>query len=194
MINIDITLRSLTLLSYLVWEIFWLITGKKTDISKPKKVKTTKKRIFERTIYRLVWILLILQLLGLQILKINNNTVIQLTGIILVFTGLLVLISSRYELGNNWTHGAEYQIKKEHKLVTSGIYGFIRHPIYLGIILVYTGGEMVAQSYLWLLFFLILLISAYIQGKREEELLLNYFGNKYELYVGKTKMLIPFFL
>lgn len=67
----------------------------------------------------------------------------------------------------------------------------LQYPIYLGLILAIIGGELVAQSYLFLLGFL-LFFTSYLQGKREEKILYAHFGKEYMEYKQKTKMLIPF--
>jgi protein-S-isoprenylcysteine O-methyltransferase Ste14 len=92
----------------------------------------------------------------------------------------------------NWAHGGEYQVKNNQELVTIGIYRYIRHPIYLGVMLAYGGGQIVAGSYLSMVFLVLFTYSSIVQAKKEEKLLLQHFGQEYEDYMRKTKMLIPF--
>ena len=78
--------------------------------------------------------------------------------------------------------------------MASGIYRYIRHPIYLGLTLSWIGAEMVVGSYLCVSLFALFLVF-YIQGKREENnFLRSSFADEYHAYMKHTKMLIPFVL
>lgn len=191
---LDIELRAVTIISFIYRKVYWQSMEKYADREKPKMRTITKNERIEHIIYRLLWILPGLQLLGLQIFPFPHNIMIQIAGFILVITGLIIGISARKKLGTNWTHGAEHQIKKNQQLITTGIYYYIRHPIYFSIILSIAGAEIVAESYLSILFLFFLILSSYFQGRREEKILLEHFGNKYEIYKQKTKMLIPFII
>jgi protein-S-isoprenylcysteine O-methyltransferase Ste14 len=120
----------------------------------------------------------------------KNNLSLYI-GFIFVCIGVGISIRARIDLGHNWAHAAEYQIKKDHELVTNGIYHAIRHPIYVGLLLALTGAALVAQSYTALIFFVIGGIGAYIQAKKEETILNDHFGSKYKTYMKKSYMFIP---
>lgn len=121
-----------------------------------------------------------------------ENTAIQLLGFILVILGCTEAIIGRHALGNNWTMSYEYQIKKEHRLIIKGIYKYVRHPIYGGLMVAITGAFIVAKTYLFIpiLFFQIIIMTYF--AKREENLLIGHFGKKYVEYIKKSKMFIPF--
>jgi len=134
-----------------------------------------------------------IQIAGLQILPIPERYAFfsQIVGILLLLSGFFICVIARRSLGANWVYGYEYQIKQKQTLVTTGIYRTIRHPIYVGLFLVYIGGELVAQSMLWMSF-LVLIVPLYLQAKREEKILRRYFGESYEIYKKRTSMFIPF--
>ena len=115
-------------------------------------------------------------------------------GFALVVVGISLSVMARNELGANWAHSAEFQIKEKHELVTTGVYKWIRHPIYTGLSLAYIGGALVAGSMLAGLYAVLLLSSSYVMGLREETILLDYFGDEYEEYVEHSWMLVPFLL
>jgi protein-S-isoprenylcysteine O-methyltransferase Ste14 len=77
-------------------------------------------------------------------------------------------------------------------LVRSGIYGYIRHPLYCSIFLFGTGVMLKdpgpAQSVLGV----INLIAVWITAKIEEREMLEKFGDEYRAYMKETKMFIPF--
>jgi protein-S-isoprenylcysteine O-methyltransferase Ste14 len=78
------------------------------------------------------------------------------------------------------------------KLVTSGLYRYIRHPMYGSLLLLGLG--MFLKSFTWLSLILILIISValFITCKVEEKEMLKKFGDEYQAYTGKTKMFIPY--
>jgi protein-S-isoprenylcysteine O-methyltransferase Ste14 len=142
----------------------------------------------------ILWALLGMQLLGLSLFPFPYGMVAQCVGFVMAFTGVVISVMGRRELGLNWAHGGEYQVKNNQELVTIGIYRYIRHPIYLGVMLAYVGGQIVAGSYLSILFLILFVYSSVVQAKKEEKLLLHYFGKQYEDYMQNTKMLIPYIL
>jgi protein-S-isoprenylcysteine O-methyltransferase Ste14 len=175
-----------------LWEGYWLIMAQIAKKEKPKSKPLTPKSLIEFTIHFLLGMILVVQLLGLKILSFPDNNLVQITGLLILVAGIAIAVSARIVLASNWTEAAEYQIKKGHELVITGIYRYIRHPIYFGLMVVYTGGLIVSQTYLFIPFFFILFYFAYSRGKREEKILMARFGGKYVDYLKSSKMLIPF--
>ena len=193
-ITFDFLFRILTIFLILAREFYWIITER---IANQEKPKTTGKPIKlyqrpRRLVFPIIQIILFLQLLGWQVFPFGEQVfIVQLIGFVLALSGVGIAISARRELGLNWAPGAEYQIKKKQELVTTGIYKYVRHPIYLSGFLSITGAELVTQSYLALIGFM-LLIRGYWQGRLEEKLLISHFGNSYKTYMKRTKMFLPF--
>lgn len=179
----------LTILFFLIWQGYWIITERKADREKPKT--NTIDHWIEKYALRVVFFPVFIQLLGWKIFPVFFEG-IQIVGFFFVVLGITVSMSARMRLGSNWTHAADYQIKKQHVLVTEGVYRFIRHPIYTGLLLSLTGAELVAQSYLFLPVFIGMFMWSYTRGTREEKLLEEHFGNEYRFYKKRSKMLIPF--
>lgn len=82
-------------------------------------------------------------------------------------------------------------IQPEHRLVTTGIYGVIRHPSYLGLLVIALGWGLAfrAGSGIVLALFLVPVLLARIRA--EERLLCYYFGAAYETYRARTWCLVP---
>lgn len=116
----------------------------------------------------------------------------QTIGICLAIIAFAIGVMTRRELGGNWAHASDYQIKKKHELITTGVYRYIRHPIYTSISLFIVGCELVALSYLFLPLLLIVFAASYIQAKKEEKILLDHFGNTYKAYMMHSSMLLPY--
>ncbi len=79
------------------------------------------------------------------------------------------------------------------KLVKEGIYGHIRHPIYLGWILALLSASLFYGSLSLLVIFVLLIFFIHIQSVKEEEELLKRFGKEYTEYKKKVPMWVPRF-
>jgi protein-S-isoprenylcysteine O-methyltransferase Ste14 len=83
-------------------------------------------------------------------------------------------------------------VYENHKLITSGAYKNIRHPLYLGSLLSFIAMPMVFNSWGALLLMVITTVPALAYRINvEEELLTKHFGDSYREYVKKTKKVIP---
>ncbi len=188
-------LRIIIIAFYLAWIIYWLVQEKKTYKEKPLSPEKPKlTNILSRIGIRLLFLLVILQLLGLSLFPIGSNNSYQYIGFLVFLIGMAISVSARIALSTNWSNAYEFQIKKGQELISHGIYKYIRHPIYSGISIAFIGAEMVAGSWLWVYFIFILFFGAYLQGKREEKILLAHFGGKYKNYMKSSKMLLPFII
>jgi len=102
-------------------------------------------------------------------------------GIGFIITGLLIRI---------WANG--YAIKLE-KLTTSGPYAFIRHPLYLGTILLVIGFNIILRIQYVIAISLIVLIAIiyYITIRKEEKMLTDKFRDVYIDYKRKVPAILP---
>ena len=83
-------------------------------------------------------------------------------------------------------------IYDNHKLVTTGAYRNIRHPLYSGSLLSFIAIPMVFNSWGALLLMILITIPALVYRINiEEELLISHFGEEYITYSQKTKKMIP---
>ncbi|MHC4206483.1 MAG: protein-S-isoprenylcysteine O-methyltransferase [Planctomycetota bacterium] len=107
------------------------------------------------------------------------------------FTGAIVLLwRSHVDLGNNWS--ATLRITGQHSLVTDGIYRYIRHPMYTAHLLWAIAQGLLLSNWFAGWAFLVLSVPLYIiRIPREEQMMLEHFGEEYSLYKGRTGRLIP---
>ncbi|MGD1823114.1 MAG: methyltransferase family protein [Pleomorphochaeta sp.] len=83
---------------------------------------------------------------------------------------------------------------KQNKLVTSGVYKYVRNPIYSAFIFLFSGVLFINHNYLLLLIpFLFWLSLTIIMIKTEEKWLIDKYGKEYTDYCKKTNRCIPFF-
>lgn len=113
-----------------------------------------------------------------------------IAGVPLLGLGLILLHRSHRDLGAQWSITLE--VREEHRLVTSGIYRRVRHPMYLAY-LVHSAGLALAVSN-WLagaaplVAFTALVL---LRVPAEERMLLAEFGTSYEEYRARTHRLVP---
>jgi protein-S-isoprenylcysteine O-methyltransferase Ste14 len=82
-------------------------------------------------------------------------------------------------------------IQPGHTLVTGGIYGVIRHPSYLGLLLNSLGWALAFRSGLGVLLTVILIPVLLARMRSEEALLRSQFGDQYDAYLRRTPRWIP---
>jgi protein-S-isoprenylcysteine O-methyltransferase Ste14 len=82
-------------------------------------------------------------------------------------------------------------IQREHSLVTGGIYGVIRHPSYLGLLINSLGWSLGFRSGVGVLLTALLIPPLLARINAEENLLHSEFGDEYDVYRSQTWRLIP---
>ena len=111
-------------------------------------------------------------------------------GVLLLAGGLFIFWRAHADLGLNWSPSLE--IREKHELITSGIYGVIRHPMYASQWLVALAQPLLLQN--WIAGFLNLLafIPFYLlRVKAEEQMMLDTFGTEYQEYSKRTGGVFP---
>ncbi len=94
-------------------------------------------------------------------------------------------------LGDNWSPVLE--IRKEHELIITGPYRFVRHPMYSAMLLWGVTFSLLTANWVYVLSFwsgiLLLLV---LRIPEEEKLMIDQFGEAYKVYQKKVKRFIPY--
>ena len=113
---------------------------------------------------------------------------LQLIGLFLSVVGIIISIAALITLNKNLS---PYPTPKEGaELIQAGIYKFIRHPIYTGILFFTFGFSMYSENALRLIIFFSLLILFRFKAAYEEKLLQDKYSN-YTDYKKTTGMFLP---
>lgn len=127
---------------------------------------------------------------GHNFLAFPETKLMKFSGLILVFLGNIIMNLAVLHLGKQFS--VEVTIQKGHQLITSGIYKKIRHPRYLGILLMFLGINFLFYSIIGLIVWLALLLIIFWRIYDEERLLADEFGQTWLEYVQISKKLVPF--
>ncbi|MCM3874551.1 MAG: isoprenylcysteine carboxylmethyltransferase family protein [Pyrinomonadaceae bacterium] len=161
-------------------------------------MKSGKPLTWQQLSVRAVKVVKIAILLGIvvqtllpDILPISEEPLLlRIAGTLIYTVGLWIAICSRKELGDNWSDIEAARIGAQQFIVRNGPYRFIRHPIYVGDLMLLVGLELALNS--WLLIGILLLIPVVLmQAVREEEKLIRSLPD-YAAYCSSTKRFIPF--
>lgn len=123
-----------------------------------------------------------------EIWTIDGDT-IRWLGVLLFAIGGALRIWPVFVLGHRFS--ALVAIQPGHKLVTSGIYGGIRHPSYLGLIVNSLGWGLAFRSLAGVLLTALMVLPLVARIRAEERLLRSHFGTEYDAYCARTARLVP---
>ena len=122
-------------------------------------------------------------------------TLLTVAGVLFIVSALALRTVSRAALnraGFRQLGSTRLQIVEGQRLITDGVYAYVRHPLYLGDLLRNYGITMVFSSMYGLLFMLAANLFLVARIRMEEDMLLGAFGDEYRDYMKRTKRLIPF--
>ena len=112
-------------------------------------------------------------------------------GAIISCLGLWVFRISHKELGRNWSITLE--IRDQHKLVCTGPYAMVRHPMYTSFLLIGLGQAFLLSNWVAGLAGLIgFAVLFFLRVDKEESMMLENFGPQYRAYMERTKRIIPY--
>ena len=111
-------------------------------------------------------------------------------GAALMLFALFIFWRAHVDLGLNWSPSLE--IRTEHKLITNGIYGYIRHPMYASQWVWVIAQPLLIQNWVAGFANLLVFIPFYIfRVHAEEQMMIDTFGDEYREYMNKTGAVIP---
>ena len=113
-------------------------------------------------------------------------------GSLLFLMATWLLYRSHADLGKNWT--PVIGVRETHSLVTTGIYKYIRHPMYAAHILWSVAQIMMLPNWIAGFSFIIVMIPHYfLRVDKEENMMIEQFGEEYHQYKQKTGRVFPRF-
>lgn len=111
-------------------------------------------------------------------------------GVLLLAVAVFVFWRAHADLGLNWSPSLE--IRQEHQLITRGIYGVIRHPMYASQWLWVIAQPLLLHN--WIAGFLDLLVFIpfyFLRVRAEEQMMIDAFDTQYQEYMKTTGGVLP---
>ena len=121
---------------------------------------------------------------------VSHSTAIAILSLALAISGLAIAITARRTLASNWSGSVTF--KRDHDLITRGIYQYMRHPIYTGVLLMFLGTALLVGTLGAAIGFLVLFFTFWFKLRQEEALMERHFPREYPAYKNRTKALIPY--
>jgi len=184
-----------TALGIILFEVFIIIDIVVRPVSS-KKDEYRRSRIFTVSLFLLMPILMLLPILELNILWNQYLSpfaleLIVTIGLLILLFGGITLLHSRHIIGRYG--GSRIAIEDDHKIITSGLYKYVRHPIYLGMLCLFAGYLMALGGLVITLLWTVILFGVLRERmEQEEEILCEKFGDEYIIYMTMTSRLIPY--
>lgn len=120
----------------------------------------------------------------------KSDEIISWFGLFIIIFGLTLRWCAILKLKKYFT--VNVAILHDHQLLTSGVYRYIRHPAYLGVIVAFGGMGLALGSYLAMAVLVVPVTLAFLWRIRiEERVLLAAFPESYRSYQRKSWCLIP---
>lgn len=169
-------IKIILLINFLILQLIWYFTSGyslRDYFNNLKKIRTVFIWSFGLLLY-----LQIFGILSYSFSPLGRSSYLSYFGLLLNSTGLILCLWAKITMSKNWGPPAQHDLKKQKDLVTDGPYSYSRNPIYLGLMLIFTGFQLALNS---LLFFLIIPLFFLIRKAVliEEQLLEDFFKKEY---------------
>ncbi|MCC6948060.1 MAG: isoprenylcysteine carboxylmethyltransferase family protein [Bradyrhizobiaceae bacterium] len=111
-------------------------------------------------------------------------------GLVPALGSLWLFWRTHKELGRNWSVSLE--VRDKHELITSGVYRYVRHPMYSAFFLWAIAQFLLLPNWVAGISGIIGFGTLYaFRVGREEELMLEAFGDQYRAYMARTARIVP---
>lgn len=106
------------------------------------------------------------------------------TGFVIGCLSIGLAIWAELELGRQFS--PQLQLRQEHKLITTGPYRYMRHPLYTALYGFGLSLAAVSSNWIFVGFFILSMFGLVVRVPREEKMLIEQFGEEYRAYMEKT--------
>lgn len=114
-----------------------------------------------------------------------QSEILAWVGVLFCLAGLLLLLWSLISFGQSFRVGIDTE--RPDKLITSGVFGFSRNPIYVAFAMILTGQFLIFPNWILLIYLAAGIWLFHRQVLREEEYLKQHYGREYLEYTNRVR-------
>lgn len=182
--------RALVGILWVAWIAYWIAAARQTAVNRrTESLLTGASYRIPLLIGIILMVLSNLSVPGIGFSLWPLNPFILGVAVILTIAGLSFAVWARLHLGKYWS--GRITLKVDHRVIQTGPYAWVRHPIYSGLILALLGTAISRGTVQAFLGFAFMLVSFLRKLTVEEHWLRSHFGTEYELYQKRVRALIP---
>ena len=182
-----------TLWTWLYWSWF----ASEVIIAIATRTRQSNGKVRDRGSQLILWIVIVASIMACEWVRYNVATGIisgahwlRLVSLIALAVGLAVRWTAIFTLGKAFS--ANVAIRESQRVKRTGLYRFVRHPSYSGLLLIFLAIGLHARNWISLILALVLPTLALLYRIRLEEAALHEaFGAEYATYSRDTRRLIP---
>lgn len=178
--------RGLGVLAWVTFVLTWIVQGMRAAPSTKSAGTLLKDRLTAGTVYLCAFALVA----SLFTADHSRMEWICVVGGAVTVSGVALAVWARLNMGALWS--SSITLKDDHKLIRSGPFALVRHPIYAGLVFATVGGIMQSQTLLGTVAGLVVVSLILLKLRREEGFLLAEFGDAYKRYAAETAGMLPF--
>ena len=110
-------------------------------------------------------------------------------GFVLGLASLIFWTCTQIVLGKAWS--PQLQLREGHHLITSGPYTRVRHPLYTAMFGYAISLALVTANWIFAVMAALMITGMYVRVPREEQMMLDEFGEEYQIYIQRTGRFLP---
>jgi protein-S-isoprenylcysteine O-methyltransferase len=180
------------------WQIlYWTWVASEVIIGVATRTKESTGRVRDRGSLVLLWIIILASMTAAIWISeatrpnlFGGTRALKAAGLIVLVLALVIRWTAIYTLGKSFS--SNVAILDSQLLNRSGLYRYVRHPSYLGLILVFLAVGLHSRNWLSLAIALVPTVGAVLYRIQvEESALLQAFGEEYVTYSSQVRRLIP---
>jgi protein-S-isoprenylcysteine O-methyltransferase Ste14 len=184
----------LQILGYIwaVFGVYWIVAGLRSARSQTQEARIYRfgrLSILAITFLLLFWSRTSIGILGRRVVP--SILPLAYVGFVATLIGIATALWARVHLGQYWSD--KVVLKVDHRLIRSGPYASMRHPIYSGVLLGVSGTALVVGQLRGAVAFALLLTSYLIKARREDQLLAAHFPEEFREHSRRAGFLLPQF-
>jgi protein-S-isoprenylcysteine O-methyltransferase Ste14 len=178
---------------WLMWALYWRIQSHRVKANIwAESIPSRLMHVVPTVIAALLLLLPALPVLGLDQRFLPWPLAMFWIGFVLAVAGLAFTVLARRHLATNWS--GEVTLKVDHELITSGPYGWVRHPIYTGLLLGFVGSALALGEWRGIVAVVLVGLALWRKLRMEERGMRQLFGQRYVDYEQRVPALVPFVL